>query len=698
MTAPPRPDPALLAEIGLLRRRIAALEDDAGSDPSPERRLEADRVRQSIAVLRGIMRNLLIGFAVVNPRGEIVDANDAFARLLGYTRKELLDARLTWKQITPPGFEAADRKARETLRSTGAPYTYRKEYLRRDDSRVPVTLCVLYTTDLRDDHALFVLDDSARRKSELDQEQAERIYRSVLDAIPDLVVLADPAAQVVWANRAFLAFYGVTLPEITGRFGPASWPPAVLETVLRDRALVLETGMTLDRSLQERTRSDGQTRVLHVMTAPILDAAGRVVRTVSIARDVTERARDDAALLRSEAHLRTAQALARAGSYECDVPYRGNDIWSEQMYEILGLPREGPPRPVMECIEELTHPDDLVRAREAVLRALAEGGRLDVVFRNRLPDGTTRLIRSIGEVVHGPDGLQKRIVGTLLDVTAEQERRTAQAALEARLRQAQKLEAVATLAQAVARDLDGILATISRHTDSAREAAKANGNPRLLEDLGHVLSAAERASNLVSRLLIFGRHQRPRGARLRLAGVIGEALDLVRPALPAGVEVRATLEADTPEVRGDETQMVQLALNLLTNAIHALEGRGGTLTVRLEPLEVDAELAQIRPALRPGRHARLTVSDTGCGIAPEHLERVIEPFFTTKAPGRGTGLGLSVVHGIVRDHGGDLEIASRPGEGTTVRIDLPAFEPSHGEGRGAEHPKSDPGPPAPGAA
>ena len=162
--------------------------------------------------------------------------------------------------------------------------------------------------------------------------------------------------------------------------------------------------------------------------------------------------------------------------------------------------------------------------------------------------------------------------------------------------------------------------------------------------------------------------------------------------------MRATLEADTPEVRGDETQMVQLALNLLTNAIHALEGRGGTLTVRLEPLEVDAELAQIRPALRPGRHARLTVSDTGCGIAPEHLERVIEPFFTTKAPGRGTGLGLSVVHGIVRDHGGDLEIASRPGEGTTVRIDLPAFEPSHGDGRGAEHPKSDPGPPAPGAA
>ena len=431
MTAPPRPDPALLAEIGLLRRRIAALEDDAGSDPSPERRLEADRVRQSIAVLRGIMRNLLIGFAVVNPRGEIVDANDAFARLLGYTRKELLDARLTWKQITPPGFEAADRKARETLRSTGAPYTYRKEYLRRDDSRVQVTLCVLYTTDLRDDHALFVLDDSARRKSELDQEQAERIYRSVLDAIPDLVVLADPAAQVVWANRAFLAFYGVTLPEITGRFGPASWPPAVLETVLRDRALVLETGMTLDRSLQERTRSDGQTRVLHVMTAPILDAAGRVVRTVSIARDVTERARDDAALLRSEAHLRTAQALARAGSYECDVPYRGNDIWSEQMYEILGLPREGPPRPLMECIEELTHPDDLVRAREAVLRALAEGGRLDVVFRNRLPDGTTRLIRSIGEVVHGPDGLQKRIVGTLLDVTAEQERRSAQAERQA---------------------------------------------------------------------------------------------------------------------------------------------------------------------------------------------------------------------------------------------------------------------------
>jgi len=671
VTAPPRPDPALLAEIGLLRRRIAALEDDAGVVSSPGRRLEADRVRQSISVLRGIMRNLLIGFAVGNPRGEIVDANDAFARLLGYTRKELLDARLTWKQLTPPGYEEADRTARETLRSTGAPYAYRKEYLRRDGSRVPVTLCAIYTTDPRDDHAIFVLDDSARRHAEVEQEQAERIYRSVLDAIPDLVVLADRAARTVWANRAFLAFYGLTLPEITGRFGPASWPPAVLETVLRDRAIVLETGMTLDRSLQERTRSDGRTRVLHVMTAPIFDPAGRVVRTVSIARDVTERAQDDAALLRSETHLRTAQTLARVGSYECDVPHRGNDNWSDAMYEILGLPRDEPPRPLMECIEALTHPDDLVRARDAVRTALAGETRLDVAFRNLAPDGGVRWRRSIGEVVRSPDGLGQRIMGTLIDVTAERERRAAQAALEAHLRQAQKLEAVGALAQAVARDLDGILATIVRHIGSAREAAK--GNPRLLEDLDHVRTAADRASNLVSRLLIFGGHRGPHGVRLRLAGPIGEALDLVRPALPAGVELRATLEADTPEIRGDETQMVQLALNLLTNAAHALEGRGGVLTVRLEPFDVDAAFAQSRPALRPGRHARLTVSDTGCGIASEHLERVIEPFFTTKAPGKGTGLGLSVVHGIVRDHGGDIEIASRPGEGTVVRIALPEF-------------------------
>lgn len=671
-------DPVLIREIRLVRDELTELEIEAGILPSPGSPIDAQRLRQSIAALRGIMRNALVGFAIGDPRGTIIDANEAFASMLGYTRQTLLDARIAWKQLTPPEFTEADRVARETMERTRLPHTYHKEYWRRDGSRVPVAVCVIHTTDPRDDYAVFVLDDAERQGAEAERRRAERTHQHVLDAIPDLVRLMDSEGRTVWANRSFLAFHGVGLPEITGRVAPDSWPPSLLEATQRDCETSAATGGTVDRSLQEHIRADGEKRILHTVMAPLLDSDGGVVRAVAISRDVTQRTQIEAALQRSEANLRTAETLTHTGSYECTVPCHGDDYWSDALYDILGLPVVKPPPPLLEVIDAFVHPEDRVRVRAEVLGTLSASGRLDIEFRLSRPDRSLRFVRAIGDAARRHDKAGSLLVGTVLDVTAEHERRTARSALDAKLRQAQKLEAVGIVARGIARELDGILDTIGRHARAAREAAR--HDPHLCEDLDHVLLAAARATSLVERLEIFSSVWRPGGQRLSLAQSIGEGLSLLRPVLPDGVEVRATLEPATPDIRGDAIQILQLLLNLFTNALHAMETTGGTLTVTLEPFDVDAAAARSDPRLRPGRYARIVVSDTGPGIAPENLERVFDPFFTTKAPGKGTGLGLSVVHGVVQEHGGRLDITSSPGEGTAIRIDLPAFEAPIGEG------------------
>lgn len=254
------------------------------------------------------------------------------------------------------------------------------------------------------------------------------------------------------------------------------------------------------------------------------------------------------------------------------------------------------------------------------------------------------------------------VLATVVDISA---RRT----LEENLRRSQKLEAIGVLAGGIAHDFNNILLGIVGHAELVLREAKLGDQSR--EDLDQVLKAAERGRELVKRILLFSRNAEVARVPLRLERVIGEAVKLLRASLPSTIEIRTALDAAAPVVSSDETQMHQILMNLGTNSSHAMPA-GGTLTVRLEPFLVGPEFAASHPGVKPGPHARITVSDTGFGMSADVLAHALEPFYTTKAPGEGTGLGLSVIHGIVRGHEGHLEITSAPGQGTTVAILLPA--------------------------
>ena len=246
--------------------------------------------------------------------------------------------------------------------------------------------------------------------------------------------------------------------------------------------------------------------------------------------------------------------------------------------------------------------------------------------------------------------------------------------LEERLRQAQKMEAIGTLAGGIAHDFNNILRAIVGYAELALASVR---DSQGIEDLSQVRRAAERGQQLVQRILAFSRQRELARTPVRLERPILDAIDLLRASLPRNLEIRSHLAPDTPPIRADETQLHQILMNLATNAAQAIGEGDGVIDVTLTPFQATDEFERTHPGARRGLYTRLIVGDTGPGMPPDVRERAFEPFFTTKSPGSGTGLGLAVVHGIVQGLGGFIELHSRPGDGTTVVCYFPAVEQSN---------------------
>ncbi len=259
--------------------------------------------------------------------------------------------------------------------------------------------------------------------------------------------------------------------------------------------------------------------------------------------------------------------------------------------------------------------------------------------------------------------------GFARDVSERKRAEEERARLEAQLRQAQKLETIGTLAGGIAHDFNNILAGVLGYVQLALLEIPKESPVRA--DIEEVQRAANRAADLARQILVFSRRSEQKLQLVLLDDVVQEALKLLRPSLPTTIDIRRTIEPETPLVLADPSQIHQVLMNLGTNAAHAMRG-GGMLAVGLSRVDIATGQDDIPVTLLPGRYARLSVRDTGHGMDHATLERIFEPFFTTKPTGEGTGLGLSVVHGIVTKHGGAIVVDSALGAGTTFTVYLPA--------------------------
>jgi PAS domain S-box-containing protein len=393
--------------------------------------------------------------------------------------------------------------------------------------------------------------------------------------------------------------------------------------------------------------------------------APAIRRSIAEAREHRERISAERSLRESEERFRrlTENAPDVIFRYRFE-PVAGYDYVSPAVERISGYkPEEFYTDPLL--AGKLAHPEDRASVQSILARREPPSETMEIRWVGRA--GQTIVTEQRFVAIRDDHGEIVAIEGIARDITEARKEQERRRSLESQLNQAQKMESIGVLAGGIAHDFNNILTGILGFSEIGHLSA---GNSRELgECFDEIRKAGLRARDLVAQILTFSRQSEAEQVPVELARVVGDAIKFLRASTPATIKIERRLAAG--RVRADPTQIHQVVLNLATNAIHAMRGAAGTLTLTIETTEVDPTLGAQMPNVTPGRFLELRVRDTGHGIDAATLARIFDPFFTTKPTGEGTGLGLAVVLGIVRAHHGGILVESEVGRGTTFRVFLP---------------------------
>jgi PAS domain S-box-containing protein len=586
--------------------------------------------------------------------------SDELFRVFGYKPGAINVSNASFYSHVHPDDRGKVRKAIKEALRTGETYNIDHRIIRPDGVERIIHECADIVRDETGRPVTMVgtaQDVTERRRMDIALRESREDFRKLFDANPMPMWVYDrETLRFLAVNEAAIHHYGYDCEEFLGMtikelLAPED-VPTLLEVVSKDRPPGQPPRTW--RHLKKNGEAIYMEINFHAFTFQ-----GRPAGLI-LANDITVQRQNVLALRESEERFRQLAENINEVFWMTD-PTRKTVLYVSPAYEtICGRSCESLCR-APETWEEMLHPDDRARVMEAVSRQAAGG--YHEIFRIVRPDGSLRWVRDRAFPIKDAEGHVYRIVGTTEDIT---ERRK----LEDQFRQAQKLEAIGTLAGGIAHDFNNILGAIIGYAELTKMDLRENTTPHQYIDM--VLQGAHRAAALVRQILAFSRQQEQQRVPVQLKQVVEEPLNLLRATIPAIIEFDVSLASDLPVVRADPTQVHQMVMNLCTNAAHAMRDRPGKLGVKLEKFWLGTRRPGIETHLKPGLYVRLTVSDTGCGMQRNTLERIFEPFFTTKGPGEGTGLGLSVVHGIMQSHEGAVTVQSQPGQGSAFHLYFPA--------------------------
>jgi PAS domain S-box-containing protein len=503
-------------------------------------------------------------------------------------------------------------------------------------------------------------DITEKREADMRHRALEALLRDAIESISEGFVIYDAQDRLVLCNEAYRKLY----PEGAELMVPGTRFEDVLRSALKQGRYADAVGRE-EEWLAERLRArrefsgpfeaqwaDGRWMLISERRTSSGGIAGLRV-------DITALKRVQQSLRESQQRLDRTQMIAHIGTVERDLR-TGTVVWSEETYRIFGVDPSSY-TPSAENLLGFIHPDDRPLVLDVVRRSNHhEEASKSAKFRIVRPAGEIRSILAQAHVARDGGGKPLYISIAMMDITDKEQASLRQIELETQLRHSEKLTALGTLAGGIAHDLNNTLVPIQALSKLVMQELPADA--RTQRDIETIHQASIQARDLVRQILAFSRKQEIINEPTDIAARVCESLQMLRASVPSTIEIIDRV-APVQSIIADGTQLQQVVVNLVTNGAAAIGDHCGRVTVTLD--EVPGE---------PGapRFIRLSVADTGCGMSPDIARRMFEPFFTTKSVGEGTGLGLSVVHGIVTGHGGSIDVKSAPGEGTEFIILLPA--------------------------
>ncbi len=504
---------------------------------------------------------------------------------------------------------------------------------------------------------------SERRKTEEALRESEKKYRDLIDNYNSPISVYDTDLNIMIMNRAAAENLGGKPEDFFGKKLYECFPDRAEELIERHRK-VIESGIPAD--FEDLFEFPSGKIWFWTNVQPLKDENDEVYAIQGIGYDITERKKTEEALRESEEKYRLLiENVGAAVIYfdkELKIVMANNRVikdWGMDLETLQG-----------KSMYDLFPRSEAARYVQRWSKIAAEDkvGEFEDLIEIR---GEKRWMESRIEVIKDEKGDHIGYIDIVYDITERKRAEEENARMEAQLQQAYKMEAIGTLAGGIAHDFNNILSAVIGYTEismlQAQEGSKIHRN------LQEVLKAGDRAKDLVQQILTFSRQTEKELKPVQTSIIVKEALKLLRASLPTTIEIHQDMRSDSL-ILGDPTQIHQILMNLCTNAGHAMQEKGGALEVSLENVEFGSELAVRHPDLKSGPYLNLTVSDTGHGMPSDVLERIYDPFFTTKEKGEGTGMGLSVVHGIVKSYGGTIDAYSELGKGTRFKVFFPIIE------------------------
>ncbi len=645
------------------------------------RNLAEDALRESEERYRTILENIADGYFESDLAGNLTFFNDSACKVTGYSPDELLG--MNNRQFTD---KETARKVSETFNkvyTTGkAANAFEWKLITKEGAERFVESSISVKRDREGRPTGFqciARDITNRRQAEDELKESRQQLSDIINFLPDATFVIDKEGRVIAWNRALEAMTGIKAADMLDKgnyeyalpfYGERR--PMLIDLALKPREEIEVRYVTTQRGNEVLEGEaympalGGGEVYLYGNAGILRDSKGDIVGAIESIRDITDRRRAEEAVLESEERFRLIAENARVVIWMMDMNLRYKYISPYIKHNLGYTPEEYIAKP----LNEVLTPSSL----ELCMNLFAE----ELEKEKKPGRDTSRSMTIECDYIHKDGriipaemnmtfirdaaGNAEGILGITGDIT---ERKF----LESQLRQAQKMESIGTLAGGIAHDFNNILSAVIGYAEMARK--EPDISDRLQRYLEQIYKAGTRAGELVKQILTFSRRNDDELYPLRISPIVKEVLKLIRATLPATIEISQNIQTDPDTVLANSTRIHQILMNLCTNAAQAMGAGKGTLQVVLAPIEIKPDDVLIHHGLIPGRHIKLSVCDTGQGIAPEIMDKIFDPFFTTKRSGVGTGMGLSVVHGIVKGCGGTITAQSEVGKGTEFNVYFP---------------------------